>query len=247
MVLTMRRAALVTGAAGGIGSQICRQLAADGFDLTIAYHHNVSGAECVTDTCRSAGVDAAPARADLADPEQVRDLFSAHHRTFGRLDAFVHSAAFRVPKRLGQTPEPQWRRMFAVNADALHIAYGELAQRMSDGGRIIALSSAIVSIALPGSAGYGASKAAVEALTRVAARELGPRGITANSIQLGLVNTETARAAVPEPGFELYARQSASGRVGTPIDVAALVSYLASPFSGWLTSQTIRLDGGFLS
>ncbi|MBY8854964.1 SDR family oxidoreductase [Nocardia sp. CA2R105] len=239
------RVALVTGGAGGIGQGLCRRLAADGFDIGIAYHSSASEAESLARECEQFGVRACPIKTDLADPDEVHAMFETAVAEFGGLNVFVHNAATTVFAKLGRASYEDWRRTFAVNTDSLYYALGEVSKRMADGGRVITISSLSVAACLPGSASYSASKAAVEAITRVAARELGPRGITSNCLQLGLVDTPSARMVMTEASFEPIAQQSNLRRIGMPTDVAGMVSFLAGPDSSWLTAQTIRLDGGF--
>lgn len=242
--MTERKVALVTGAAGGIGAAIATRLAADGFDIGIAYHSNESGAAAVAAECRAAGARAVLIKADLADQGDVLRMFAEIDETFARLDVFVHNAAVFVWAKLGRAAEQDWRRSFAVNVDALNTGLGEVAKRMADNGRVVTISSLNVEAGLPGSGPYVASKAAAEALTRVAAKELGKRGITANTVQLGLVDTPTARAGL-DAMFAPVAAQTTVQRNGTPADVAGTVAFLAGRDAGWLTGQTIDLDGGF--
>ncbi|SDE47303.1 SDR family NAD(P)-dependent oxidoreductase [Rhodococcus tukisamuensis] len=243
-----QRTAVVTGGGGGIGSAISRRLAADGFDVVIAYCANESGAEDAAHDCRESGVRAVTVQADLTEPEGVRLLVDTAVDEFGRLDAFVHNAATAVfgslPKLATQRHD-DYLQVFALNAHALLVAAAECSQRMADGGRIVNISSVATVQGLFGGAAYAASKAAAESITRTAASELGGRGITCNTIQLGLVDTATARAVTNQQVIDFYAMQAPVRRVGEPSEVAALVSHLVGGESGWLTGQTIGLNGGF--
>lgn len=243
-----QRTAVVTGGAGGIGSAICARLADDGFDVVIAYCANESGAEDTARRCRDAGVGAATVQADLVDPAGMRRVVDAAVDEFGRLDAFVHNAATAVfgslPK-LASERHDEYLRAFALNTHALLFAAAECAKRMEDGGRIVNISSVSTVQGLFGGAAYAASKAAAESITRTAATELGGRGITCNTIQLGLVDTPTAREVTNQQVIDFYAMQAPVRRVGQPSDVAAMVSHLLGADSGWLTGQTIGLNGGY--
>lgn len=240
--------AIVTGGAGGIGSAICSRLAADGFDVLIAYCANESGAEETARLCRDSGAAALTVQADLIEPAGVRRIVDAAVDGFGRLDAYVHNAATAVfgslPK-LASERHDDYLRAFALNTHALLFAASECSGRMQDGGAIVNISSVSTVQGLFGGAAYAASKAAAESITRTAATELGGRGITCNTIQLGLVDTPTAREVTNQQVLDFYAMQAPVRRVGEPADVAAMVSHLVGTESGWLTGQTIGLNGGF--
>lgn len=243
-----KRTAVVTGGAGGIGSAIGARLADDGFDVVIAYCANESGAEDTARRCRDAGVRAVTVQADLTEPAGVRRVVDAAVDGFGRLDAFVHNAATAVfgslPK-LASERHAEYLQAFALNTHALLVATAECSTRMEDGGRIVNISSVSTVQGLFGGAAYAASKAAAESITRTAATELGGRGITCNTIQLGLVDTPTAREVTNQQVIDFYAVQAPVRRVGEPSDVAAMVSHLLGAESGWLTGQTIGLNGGY--
>ncbi|MFC9789215.1 SDR family oxidoreductase [Rhodococcus sp. NPDC127528] len=189
-----------------------------------------------------------PVQADLSEPDEVRRLMGAAEDRYGRVDAYVHNAAtavFGSMRKLAAGEHDRYLRAFALNTHSLLVAAAECAERMNDGGRIVNISSVSAVQGLFGGGAYAASKAAAEALTRTAATELGGRGITCNTVQLGLVNTPTAREVTNEDVASFYAVQAPTRRVGTPADVASLVSHLLHPDSGWLTGQTIGLNGGF--
>ena len=243
-MIAIGKTALITGAAGGVGSAITLRLAEDGFDVAVAYNSNADGAEQVAQQCREHGVRAVTVHADLADPQQVFAMFDTVLDRLDGLDVFVHNAASTAFAMLGKAPAADYTRAFAVNVDALYHSLGRIAKIMSDGGRVVTISSRNVDVALPGSAVYSATKAAAETLTKVGARELGSRGITCNSIRLGVVDTPTARAVIGEAAFDGIAQQSNVRRIGSPADVAGTVSYLVSADAAWLTGQTIKLDGG---
>lgn len=243
-----RRVAVVTGGAGGIGSAISARLARDGFDVVIAYCGNESGAAATAETCRRAGVEAVTVQADLTGADEMRRVLATATDRFGRLDGFVHNAAtavFGSMRKLAAGMNDDYLRVFAVNTHALLIAAAECAERMNDGGRIVNVSSLSTVQGLFGGGAYAASKAAAEALTRTAATELGGRGITCNTVQLGLVDTPTSREVANQDVANFYAMQAPTRRVGTPDDVAGTVSHLLAPDTGWLTGQTIGLNGGF--
>lgn len=249
MVLSAdRRVAIVTGAGGGIGSAVARRFATDGYDLVLAFHSDRSTAEEVAADCETAGARTVLRATELSAPESIGELFQTAAADLGRVDVYVHNAAVAVLARIRTLAGPRYAdylRSFDVNTHSLLFALNECGERMTAGGRVVAISSLNAVLGLSGSTAYAASKAATEAMIRSAARELGPKGITCNTLQLGLVDTPTARSVTTDEVANLYAMQAPAGRLGTSDEVAAEVAHLASPDSGWLTGQTIRLDGGF--
>jgi enoyl-[acyl-carrier protein] reductase III len=240
------KVALVTGAARGIGRAIAQKLAAAGCDVVANYYNSAEEAAALCAEIRALGRRAVPIQASVGVPESVDELFVEFRKHFDRLDIVVSNAASGVLKPTTEMTLKHWRWCLETNALALNL----LAQRglplMGDGGRIVALSSLGAARAMPGYGFIGASKAALEALARSLAQELGPRGIRVNVVSAGVVDTD-ALAYFPnrEELLADYARRTPAGPVLTPQDVAGAVYLLCLPEAGMINGHTLIVDGGF--
>ncbi|MGN9788509.1 SDR family oxidoreductase [Nonomuraea sp. ZG12] len=233
--------ALITGSSRGIGRAIARKLAADGFDIVVNYRDEARAADEVVEHVEAAGRKAVAVRADVADPDELRELFRVTEERFGGLNAFVGNAATIRPAAVADTSDEDFDLMWRTNTRATLIGIRESARRMSDGGRIVIVSSVAVVAQPPGTGPYAASKAAGDVLVQKAANELGSRGITVNSVLPGPTRTEQLNV---DP--DLIAAQTPLGRIGEPEDIANVVSFLVSPSGGWITGQAIRAAGGLV-
>ena len=239
------KVALVTGASRGIGAAIAVRLAADGAKVAVNYARNRDAADQVVRTIRAAGGEAIWVHADLADPAQIQSLFDKTLQTFGRLDVLVNNAAVSERRMLQESDEEHYAKHFDLNVRGVLLATKEAAKHLTaPGGRIINITSGIVRARVAGSAVYAASKAAVEALTRCHAAELGPRGITVNSLAPGVTDTDMLRSALPDPMKQALIAQTALGRLGTPQDIADVAAFLASDDARWITGEVIPANGG---
>jgi enoyl-[acyl-carrier protein] reductase III len=245
------RVALVTGASRGIGRGIARRLAADGADCAITYRTRAEQGREVVRELEALGRRALALPLALDEPAQVPDVVAKVAETFGRLDVVVANAAATAFRPLLEQKPHNVEKTFAISVHAFVAAVQAAAPLMGDGGRIVVVSGIDSHQAMTGHGILGAAKAAMESLVRSLALELGPRGITVNAVSPGLLDTESSRLYF-ERGLgvvwnEASARIAAATpvrRLGTADDVAALVAYLASPAAGFLTGQTILLDGG---
>ncbi|MFF4774101.1 glucose 1-dehydrogenase [Microtetraspora fusca] len=237
--MSRQRAALVTGSSRGIGAAIAVRLAADGARVLVNYRTNREAAGEVVARITTDGGQAVAVQADVADADQLRSLFDAAEEHFGRLDVLVSNAgiACRVP--IGQATDEDFDTVFATNTRATFLALREAANRLADGGRIIVISSGATVRSAPGRGLYAASKAAGEQMVRAAARELGPRRITVNSVLPGATRTDMLTE-----NREEYAARTTLGRLGEPGDIADVVAFLASDAGRWITGQAILADGG---
>lgn len=231
------KTALVTGASRGIGRAVAERLAADG--ARVAVHFVESGAEAQAVAAKIGGF---ALQADIGKSAEVRRLFAQAQDKLGSLDILVNNAGIAIFKPVSETTEDEYDRMFAVNAKGVFIALHEAARCMRDGGRIINLSSGATVMGTANGAIYCGSKAAVEQFTRALARELGPRGITVNTVSPGFTETDMLNQF---PHLtQIGPGMSAFGRLGTPPDVADVIAFLASDDARWLTGQNIQASGG---
>ncbi len=242
------KVALVTGAARGIGAAIAERLAADGASVAINYATSKEDAEALAERIRGNGGKAKAIRADIGNPSQAKAFVDAAVKEFGRLDILVNNAGKFHIGPIGTVDEADVRSQFAVNVDGPIFATQAAASHFStEGGRVINLSSIAATHPLPGLSVYAATKAALDALTRVWAAELGPRGVTVNAVAPGLVDTAMLRAATARMGEEAVKGMVARtplGRLGTTSDVADVVAFLASPDARWVTGQVVETSGG---
>lgn len=238
------RVALVTGGSRGIGAAIVRRLAQDGYAVAINYAASATHAETLANEIRQAGGRALAVQADVAKPAQVRALFDKVESELGRISALVNSAGVLKVQPLAQTSDEDYDQTFDINTRGTFNTLREAATRLADGGSIVNVSSTTVATNLPGYAIYIASKAAVESLTHVFAKELRGRRITVNAVAPGPVATELFLTGKSPELIEHFAKMPPLERLGQPEDISGIVSFLASPDSGWVNGQVLRANGG---
>ncbi len=238
------RTAIVTGASKGIGAALAKRLAADGFRTVLNYAASAAEAEQVVAVIEAAGGRARAISADVADASAVRMLFDQAEAEFGPVDVLVNNAGIIKVSPLAEVADEDYLRLLSVNLTGAFNGMREGARRVRDGGRIINLSTSIIGHYLPNHGVYVATKAAVEAMTHTLAKELGARGITVNAVAPGPVATELFRAGRSEELIQRLTNDIPLGRLGQPDDIARVVSFLASPESGWINGQVIKANGG---
>lgn len=238
---------VVTGASKGIGAGIAKGLAAEGAAVVVNYASSKEGADRVVAEIVGNGGKAVAIQGDVGNTADVQRIFAETATTFGRLDVLVNNAGTYEFAPLDQITEDHFHRMFNTNVLGLILATREAARFFGpEGGSVINIGSVVSRIAPPASAVYTATKGAVDAVTRVLAKELGPRNIRVNSINPGMVETEGAHAA-GIIGSEMQSStvaQTPLGRIATPADIAPVAVFLASQDSGWLTGETLLAAGG---
>jgi 3-oxoacyl-[acyl-carrier protein] reductase len=239
------KTALVTGGTRGIGAAIARRLAADGANIAISYTASADKADAMVRDLEGAGIQATAFRADQADPAQVTKLVQDVAAKFGRLDILVNNAGVFAMALAGDPTADlaALDRQLAVNIGGVVAAVREAAKIIGDNGRIITIgSNGAERIPFAGSAEYAGSKAALAAFGRGWSRDLGPKGITVNTVQPGPIATEMN----PDSGefADMLKGMSALHRYGKPEEVAALVAFLASPSAAYITGATLTIDGG---
>lgn len=235
---------LVTGASKGIGAAVARRLAAEGAHLIINYAGDKAGAENLVDALQQGGTRAIALQADVSKAGEVKQMFDTAIAQFSKIDVLVNNAGIMITKLLKDTTDDDFTRQFDVNVTGVFNTLREAATRLSDRGSIINFSTSVNRIMLPTYATYGATKAAVEQLTRVFAKEVGSRGINVNSVSPGPTNTELFTKGKTEETLTRLASLSAFNRIGEPDDIAGVVAFLASDEAKWITAQNIGINGG---
>jgi 3-oxoacyl-[acyl-carrier protein] reductase len=239
-----QRTAIVTGASRGIGAAIARRLARDRIAVIVNYTRNRDEADKVVGAIADEGGTAVAAQADIGDPAGMAALFAAGETAFGGVDILVNNAGIMTLAPIAETDDRSFEKQVAVNLGGVFRGLREGARRLREGGRIVNFSSSVVGFYQPGYGVYAATKAAVEAMTHILAKELGPKKITVNAVAPGPVETELFMQGKSEALVQQITRLIPLGRLGQPEDIAGLVAFLASPDSGWVNGQVIRANGG---
>ncbi|MFE4974775.1 SDR family NAD(P)-dependent oxidoreductase [Kitasatospora sp. NPDC056651] len=238
------KVALVTGGSRGIGEAVALRLAEDGADVVLTYQGGAQRAEAVAAKITSLGRTGWAVRADSADPQAVQDAVTAAVERFGRLDVLVNNAGVGVLGPIGDLTLEDVDRVLEVNVRAPFLYARAASAHLAEGGRIVTIGSCVAQrVAFPGTTLYAASKAALIGLNKALARELGPRGITANLVHPGPIDTDMNPAG--GPSAEIQSELTALGRFGTAAEVAAAVSYLVGEGGRYVSGAELAVDGGF--
>lgn len=241
------KVAVVTGASKGIGASIAKHLAAEGAAVVVNYASSKEGADRVVDEIVSKGGRAIAVQANVARQAEVEHLFAAAEDAFGKLDILVNNAGVYELAPLEDITEEHFHRHFDLNVLGLIFASQEGVKHFgSTGGSIINISSIVSTLAPAGASVYSASKAAVDAMTKSLAKELGPRHIRVNAVNPSIVETEgTHRTGIAESeGRRQTEALTPLGRIGQPQDIAPAVVFFASSDSAWITGETLYITGG---
>ncbi|MEA1647621.1 glucose 1-dehydrogenase [Nitrospirillum sp. BR 11164] len=240
------KVAVVTGASKGIGAGIAKALAAEGAAVVVNYASSKTGADAVVQAVTAAGGKAIAVQGDVTKVDQAQGLIDAAVKEFGRLDILVNNSGVYEFAAIEEVTEEHYRRIFDVNVLGLLLTTQAAAKHLGEGGSIINISSAVTSVLMPTSAVYTGTKGAVDVITGVLAKELGPRKIRVNAINPGLVETEgTHTAGVVGSDIEHgFVAQTPLGRIGRPDDIAAVAVFLASDDARWLTGERLTASGG---
>src|ERR1700677_1150817 len=241
------KVALVTGASKGIGAEIAKSLAAEGASVVVNYSSSKDGAEKVVYDIKSKGGKAVAVQGDFSKAADVTRVFAETKKAFGRLDTLVNNAGVYAFSPLEQVTEEHFHKLFNLNVLGLILASKEAATYFGpEGGSIINIGSAVTSLNPPTSSVYTATKAAVDSVTRVLAKELGPKKIRVNSINPRMIETEaTHSAGFIGSDFQKFAvSQTPLGRIGQTKDVSPIAVFLASDDARWVTGELILASGG---
>lgn len=240
------KVAIVTGSSRGIGAEIARTLATAGATVVINYADNKLAADKICAAIAAAGGQGFAIQADVSDPAAVKQLFDKTIRQFQRIDILVNNAGILLFKEIAEIRDDEFDRIVDVNLKSVFYALREATEKLADQGRVVTISSTVTRLMLPKYSAYAATKAAIEQLTRIFAREMGKRGITANSILPGPVDTELFRAGKTAADIERMAAMAALGRIGDSGDIAKAVLFLVSDEARWVTGQSIGVNGGII-
>ena len=235
---------LVTGASRGIGATIARELAKAGAKVIVNYAGSKEPAEQLVTAIKQAGGEALALQADVSQADQVKNLFDAAIAYYGRIDVLINNAGIMITKLMKDTTDEDFTRQFDVNVRGTFNTMREAATRLADKGSVINFSSSNNRIMLPTYSTYAATKAAVEQLTRVFAKEVGARGINVNSVSPGPTNTELFTRGKSKEVIDRLASLSAFNRISEPDDIAKTVVFLASDDAKWISAQNIGINGG---
>ena len=245
---TVATVAIVTGASRGIGAAIALRLAQDGMAVVVNYASSSAEADKVVSSIVANGGRAIAVKANVADSADVAQLFDAAIAAFGKVDVLINNAGVMPPglPMLADTDDAAFDHIFSINVKGTFNTLRQAATRMSDGGRIVNFSTSVIGLALPGYTAYAASKAAVETMTNIFAKELRGKHITVNAIAPGPTATALFLNGKSDELVEKMGKAAPLERLGTPDDIAAAVAMLVGPDGGWINGQTLRANGGIV-
>jgi 3-oxoacyl-[acyl-carrier protein] reductase len=240
------KVAIVTGASRGIGAAVAERLASDGFAVIINYSSDARSAETLERKIKDNGGRALAAKADVSNPNAVRDMFDAAERTFGGVDVLINNAGIMKLAKIADSDDALFDQQIAINLKGSFIAMREAAKRLRDGGRIVNFSTSVVGTRLETYGVYAATKSAVETMTAILSKELRGRNITVNAVAPGPVATELFLSGKSPELIDRLAKMNPMERLGTPEDIASAVAFLVGPDGGWINGQVLRANGGMV-
>ena len=245
---TPARVAIVTGASHGIGAAIARRLARDGMQIVVNYASGKAAADELVASMLADGGAAIAVKANVANAGDVQALFAAAEAAFGGVDVLVNNAGIMPPAlpALADTDDATFDSLFAINVKGSFNTMRQAATRLRHGGSVVNFSSSVIGLALPGYSIYGASKAAIETMTTIFAKELRGKNITVNAIAPGPTATDLFLNGKTAEMIERMRKMAPLERLGTPDDIAAAVAFLAGPDGRWVNGQTLRANGGLV-
>lgn len=242
--MSAQRVAIVTGASRGIGREVARTLAGDGFAVVAGYAGSAGAAQEVVTEIVEAGGRAVAAQADVADEKAVGAMFDLAESTFGGVDVVVNSAGRMHLAPIAELDLDDLDALHRTNIRGTFVVAREAARRLRDGGSVVTFSTSVVGLQFPTYGAYAASKGAVEAMTMILARELRGRDITVNAVAPGPTATDLFLGGKDQDTIDRLAKQPPLERLGTPQDIARVVAFLAGPDGHWVNGQVLRANGG---
>ncbi|WP_035347141.1 SDR family oxidoreductase [Edaphobacter aggregans] len=241
----MAKTAIITGASRGIGRTVAKRLAKDGFAVVINYAGNAAAAEEAVAEIRAADGDAIAIKADVANPDDVKQLFAKTIEAFGRIDVVVNNAGIMPLSPISKGDVETFDKTIATNLRGTFLVMSQAAQHIAEGGRIIVFSSSVLAKSFPTYGPYIASKAGVEGLVPVLANELRGSNITVNAVAPGPTGTDLFLNGKSPEQIAQLSKLAPLERLGQPEDIANVVSFLAGPDGAWVNAQILRANGGF--
>ena len=240
------KVAIVTGASRGIGSAVAERLARDGFAVVVNYSGSADSAAALVSKIEKSGGRALAIKADVSDPRAVGEMFATTVAQLGGVDVLVNNAGVMILSSLGETDDASFDRQVAINLKGTFNTLREAATHLRSGGRIVNFSSSVVGLLQPGYSVYAATKAAVEAMTKVFAKELRGRNITVNTIAPGPTATDLFLNGKSQAVVDHLAKLAPLERLGQPDDIARAVAFLAGIDGAWINGQTLGANGGII-
>ena len=241
-----QRSAIVTGSSKGIGAAIAERLARDGFAVVVNYANGAEAAKALATRITAAGGQATAVQADVSDPTAMTALFDRATDAFGGVDVLVNNAGIMKLGPLADCDDALFDQHVALNLKGTFNGLREASRRLRDGGRIVSFSSSVVGLYQPTYAVYAATKAGVEAMSHILAKELGKRSITVNVVAPGPVATELFLGDKSEDQIAQVTKMIPLGRLGEPEDIARVVAFLVGPDGSWVNGQVLRANGGII-
>jgi 3-oxoacyl-[acyl-carrier protein] reductase len=241
------KVAVVTGASKGIGASIAKHLAAEGASVVVNYASSKAGADKVVSDITAKGGKAVAVQGDVSKAGDIAKLFAETKKTYGQLDVLVNNAGVYEFLPLEQITEDHFHKQFNLNVLGLLLTTREAVKNFGpNGGSIVNISSVVATSPVPTAAVYSATKAAVDAVTKSLAKELGPKKIRVNSLNPGMVETEglTSMGILGSDFQKQIEAQTPLGRIGQPDDIGKVAAFLASEDAGWVTGETLLVSGG---
>lgn len=243
---TQQKVAIVTGASRGIGAAIAERLARDGFTVVLNFAGKATEAEQLVRKIETAGGRAITAQADVSDPAAVARIFDAADAAFGGVDVLVNNAGIMKLASLADSDDALFDSQIAINLKGAFNTLRQAARRLRDGGRIVNLSSSVVGLKPETYGVYAATKAAVETMSAILAKELRGRSITVNAVAPGPTATDLFLSGKSDELIARMAKANPLERLGIPADIANAVAFLAGPDGAWINGQVLRANGGMV-
>ncbi|WP_076591097.1 SDR family oxidoreductase [Herminiimonas arsenitoxidans] len=244
MTKQAKKVAIITGASRGIGAAIAERLAHDGFAVVINYANSATEADALVAKLAADQHQAIAVQADVSKAADVRRLFDETEQKLGKVDVLINNAGILKTASLAESSDEMFEQTFSINVRGTFNTLREAATRLNDGGRVVNFSSTTVVMNLPNYAVYSGSKAAVEVLTPIFAKEMRGRNITVNAVAPGPVATELFFNGKTEAQIQQFANMPPLQRLGQPDDIAGTISFLVGKDGGWINGQVLRANGG---